>query len=213
MASRKQRKPRQPTTIQVDKPAIDAAVDRLLLKGFQERQKQPIHARTFVHEDGKPTQVTDTIVHANGRESIEDHPQRFTDAEKAQPTLALTPEQIAASQERVRKAASAADIEAALEAHAVPEPKHHINQRDGDGKATSPAKEADLAQRKAETTEALRKEVRGWKDDVSDVLVGCVAFVLFIIIVAVGIAGADAVYIALTVWDKIAAYAHQVCAL
>lgn len=50
-------------------------------------------------------------------------------------------------------------IDRALAQSSRPEPRHHIQTRDEDGKATSHAKEATLAERKAATTEALRRDV------------------------------------------------------
>jgi hypothetical protein len=129
--------------------------------------KKPVPVSTFIHEQGKPTKIK--------HEMAGEHPTRFADpVEEKQTSLALTDEQLAQSNARLaairdsmKDIADGKQMDDEIDqrlANSIHEPRHHFAKRDEDGKATSAAKEAELAARKAETTEDLR-QAKADKDD------------------------------------------------
>lgn len=146
---------------------------------IQRTDKPPVASKPKQDPDKIPTRITD---HRTG-EVTETNGQPVAPA-PAQTSLALTPQEIEASQAKVREimrnlaagepveptsdaedqpadpriAIAEDDLDDKLRQSAKPEPKHHIQTRDEDGKATSPDKEADIAQMKERVRTELRAE-------------------------------------------------------
>jgi hypothetical protein len=190
----------------LDKAVADLTADKQ--PAVPEKPKAAtIPVSTFVHEHGKPTKITHEIA--------AEYPTRFADPvdeapSEADPSVAA----IAAALRRqpAQECPSAAPAtDAQLDqrlAASVKEPRHHIAQRDEDGKATSTKKEAALAQKKAETTDGLKHDVAGahipgWLKDMSEILLALCAIVLFIVLVVVAIYSVDAGIAGLVIWQKL----------
>lgn len=92
-------------------------------------------------------------------------------------------------------------IDSALAQSAKPEPRHHIQTRDEDGKATSPVKEATLAARKDQVKADLRaeqqiKQEEGWFQAIESIGI-LWAFRLFFGVIGAG-AGSATIYFAVS---------------